>query len=59
MASMGDIARVYSLRNMGGPIYKCLEIYAMIKSSQANNFEESSVSDFISLLFWLEMAGSG
>ena len=56
---MGEIVRAFSLRNQGGPIYKCLEIYAKIKS--AAHFSSTSAkdtADMVTLLFWLEMSGS-
>ena len=61
---MGEIARAFSLRNQGGPIYKCLEIYAKIKSTthvsstSANENANKDTADLVTLLFWLEMSGS-
>ena len=50
--SMSQIARAYALRCQGGPIYKCLDIYAKIKT--ARSIDE----DTMEFLFWLRMAGS-
>ena len=64
LVSMGEIARAFSLRNQGGPIYKCLEIYAKIKSAthvsstSANENASKDTADLVTLLFWLEMSGS-
>ena len=65
LVSMSEIARAFSLRNQGGPIYKCLEIYAKIKSATqfpstlANNqCANKDTADLVTLLFWLEMSGN-
>ena len=50
--SMSQIARAYALRCQGGPIYKCLDIYAKIKTSRSID------ADTMEFLFWLRMAGS-
>lgn len=63
LTAMAEIARVYSLGCQGGPIYRCLETYARIKCSSVQaslqaRGDEASLASLISLLFWLEMAGS-
>lgn len=55
--SMSQIARAFTLTSQGGPIYKCLDTFVDVRANWLAAMGRED-PDSVSLMFWMEMAGS-
>ena len=55
--SMCQIARAFALTSQGGPIYKCLDTFVDVRATWLAAMGRDD-PDSVSLMFWMEMAGS-